>query len=288
MILFIVILILIAFILVDVFTTKVSLYDKLWTDNVFAGKNKNYGAYYLRSLGGKHVMRGTLISVILFSVGLGAPIIAKYLGNFADGMKDKVTEVTTLEAPPPIDKTEPPPPPPEAPPPPPLKSTVKFVAPEIVKDEEVKDEPPPTVEELKDVDVGKKTEEGDPGGVDNSLIDEGPAVIEETPQIFTIVEQMPEFPGGEESLIKFIQSNFRYPAMERENNIQGTVYLTFVVRPDGEIADIKVMRGVAGGPNLEKEAIRLVKAMPKWKAGKQNGKQVSVQFNLPVKCQLKG
>ncbi|MBK8846478.1 MAG: TonB family protein [Bacteroidetes bacterium] len=283
--LIIVVLVVVAFIAIDWLTSKISLYDSKWTNIVFDDKNKAYGAYELRKIANKNVMTGVAVSVIALGVGLSAPLIATIFSKLTES-KDKIVEVTTLEAPPPIDKTEPPPPPPEAPPPPPLKSTVKFVAPEIVKDEEVKEEPPPTVEELKDVDVGKKTEEGDPTGVDNSLVDEV-KVIDETPQIFTIVEQMPGFPGGEEALIKYISSNFRYPAMERENNITGTVYLTFVVRPSGEVSDIKVLRGVNGGPNLEKEAIRVVKSMPKWKPGKQNGKEVSVQYNLPVRCVLK-
>ena len=113
------------------------------------------------------------------------------------------------------------------------------------------------------------------------------APVEAAPAIFTIVEQMPSFPGGEAELVKYLQKNINYPAMERENNIVGTVFLTFVVDPEGKISDIKVLRGVSGGPNLEREAIRVIKSMPTWKAGKQNGKAVSVQFNLPVRFSLK-
>ena len=267
---------------------KVDIFSKSWTELVFQNYNKNYGAYYLRNIYSDHVLRGGLIAIIGFSLAVGGPKIYDWISGIAGDMnKVKVTDVTTLEAPPPIDKTEPPPPPPPTEPPPPLKSTVKFVAPEVVKDEEVQDEPPPTVEELKDADVGTKTEEGDPNGVDNSLVDDGPKVIEEAPQIFTIVEQMPEFPGGENAMLKYIAEKTNYPAMERENGIQGTVFLTFVVRPDGSIDDVKVLRGVSGGPNLANEAVRVIKTMPKWKAGKQNGREVNVQFQLPVRFTLK-
>jgi protein TonB len=113
-------------------------------------------------------------------------------------------------------------------------------------------------------------------------------VVEPEPeQIFTVVEQMPEFPGGEAALYKYLNSNIKYPQMEADAHIQGTVYLTFVVDKDGNIRDVKPLRGVAGGPNLEKEAMRVVKSMPSWKSGKQNGRPVSVQYNLPVRFVLK-
>lgn len=268
---------------------KIDIMASNWTDVVFSDKNKNYGAYFLRKIYSDHITRGAIISMIVFTVGISGPKIYDWIaGNISGFNKVKVTEVTELMAPPPLDKTEPPPPPPEAPPPPPLKSTVKFVAPEIVEDKDVNEEPPPTVDELKDADVGKKTEEGDPNGVDNSLVDDGPKVIDETPQIFSIVEQMPAFPtGGEEGFIKFIAQNFRYPAMERENNIQGTVFIEFVVRPDGAVTDVKVLKGVSGGQGLDKEAVRVVSSSPKWKPGKQNGKEVAVYYRVPVRCTLR-
>lgn len=268
--------------------SKIDIFESKWTDIVFSDKNKNYGAYFLRKIYNDHITRGAIISMIVFTVGISGPkVYDRVMGNIGEFNKVKVTDVTELMAPPPLDKTEPPPPPPEAPPPPPLKSTVKFVAPEIVEDEKVNEEPPPTVDELKDADVGKKTEEGDPNGVDNSLVDDGPKVIDEAPAIFTTVEQMPTFPGGDEAFLNYIAKNFRYPAMERENGIGGKVFIEFVVRPDGSVTDVKVLKGVAGGPGLDKEAVRVISSSPKWKAGKQNGKEVSVYYRVPVSCSLK-
>ena len=111
-----------------------------------------------------------------------------------------------------------------------------------------------------------------------------PEVVEE--EIFTIVETMPEFPGGgQEALFKFLQSEMKYPQVAKENGIQGTVFVNFVVGQDGKIRDVKVLRGV--NKMLDDEAVRVVKAMPSWKPGKQRGKPVSVSYNLPIKFTLR-
>jgi periplasmic protein TonB len=105
-------------------------------------------------------------------------------------------------------------------------------------------------------------------------------------EIFTVVEESPGFPGGDEKLYEFLQKNMKYPQMARESGIQGIVYVTFVVEPDGSISNVRVLRDIGGG--CGEEAIRVVKAMPRWTPGKQRGKAVRVQFNLPVKFTLQG
>jgi protein TonB len=109
------------------------------------------------------------------------------------------------------------------------------------------------------------------------------AVEEE--QIFTIVEEMPSFQGGEAELFKYLGKAIKYPQMAQESGISGVVYVTFVVDKDGKIRDAKVLRGIGGG--CDEEAIRVVKAMPAWKPGKQRGKPVTVQYNLPIRFTLK-
>ena len=104
-------------------------------------------------------------------------------------------------------------------------------------------------------------------------------------EIFQVVENDPEFPGGMEALYKYLAQNIKYPQLARENNITGKVYVTFVVEKDGSIANPKVLRDIGGGCGAE--AIRVVKAMPKWTPGKQRGKAVRVQFNLPVNFNLR-
>ena len=106
----------------------------------------------------------------------------------------------------------------------------------------------------------------------------------EEQEIFTIVESMPEFPGGDEARMKFLLENIKYPQIARESGIQGVVYVTFVVEPDGSITNVKVIRGIGGG--CDEEAVRVVKMMPKWIPGNQRGKPVRVQFNMPIKFTL--
>jgi len=114
-------------------------------------------------------------------------------------------------------------------------------------------------------------------------IEEEEEVAEEP--IFTVVENEPEFPGGMEALYRYLAQNIKYPQLARENGITGKVYVTFVVERDRSIANPKVLRDIGGGCGAE--AIRVVKSMPKWTPGKQRGKAVRVQFNLPVNFNLK-
>jgi len=102
--------------------------------------------------------------------------------------------------------------------------------------------------------------------------------------VYTVVENMPEYPGGDEARVKFITGNIKYPSEAKEKGIMGTVYVSFVVEKDGRVTEVKVIRGIGGG--CDEEALRVVKMMPRWKPGTQSGKAVRVQFNLPVKFLL--
>lgn len=105
-------------------------------------------------------------------------------------------------------------------------------------------------------------------------------------EIFTVVEESPSFPGGDEARIRFLTDNIKYPQIARESSIQGTVYVTFVVEKNGNVTDVRILRGIGGG--CDEEAVRVIKAMPKWNPGKQRGKPVRVQFNMPIKFTLAG
>lgn len=102
--------------------------------------------------------------------------------------------------------------------------------------------------------------------------------------IFTIVEENPSFPGGDEARMRYLAQNIKYPQMARESGIQGIVFVTFVVERDGNITDVRLLRGIGGG--CDEEAIRVVKGMPRWTPGKQRGQPVRVQFNLPIRFTL--
>ncbi|MCK9292053.1 MAG: energy transducer TonB [Bacteroidales bacterium] len=107
-------------------------------------------------------------------------------------------------------------------------------------------------------------------------------VIEQ--EIFTVVESMPEFPGGQAKMLEFIATNIKYPPMARESGIQGRVFVNFVVEPDGSVSGVTILRGIGGG--CDEEAIRVIQSMPKWTPGRQRGKAVRVSFNLPVRFTL--
>ena len=99
--------------------------------------------------------------------------------------------------------------------------------------------------------------------------------------VFNLVEKQPEFPGGEQALLDYIGSNVHYPKKARKKNIQGTVYISFIVEKDGKVSTVRVLRGIGGG--CDEEAVRVVSSMPAWKPGYQRGKPVRVQFNLPIR-----
>lgn len=160
------------------------------------------------------------------------------------------------------------------PPPPPL--------PEVIERFEVKDDAVvieemdiPTYEDDNDVPLQIVDLESAPSEGED-YVDDG--------QPFVLVEEQPQFPGGESALMAFIRKNLRYPAFAAENNIQGRVTVSFVVERDGSIAQIEVMRSPA--EELSKESIRVVQTMPKWKPGKQRGKAVRVKYVLPITFRL--
>ena len=154
------------------------------------------------------------------------------------------------------------------PPPPPPKPTTVI---EIVDDEE-------EIEEelvVEDLEVDENT--------DVEIVEMEETVEEE--EIFTIVEKMPTFPGGEAELFKWLGKNIQYPTMAQDAGIQGVVFVTFVVEKDGSVTGVRVLRGIGGG--CDEEAIRRVKQMPRWEPGEQRGKPVKVQYNLPVRFTLR-
>lgn len=158
------------------------------------------------------------------------------------------------------------PPPPPTPPP---QTTIISI---VEDDVEVEDEL------IIDVDVDEETEieEFEPIEVDEEEIEEE--------EIFMVVEEQPGFPGGDAERMRFLMKNIKYPTMAKESGIQGTVYVSFVVERNGAITDVQILRGIGGG--CDEEAVRVVKMMPKWKAGKQRGKAVRVRFSMPIKFTL--
>jgi protein TonB len=274
---------------------KVDLIDNSWVDLVFEGKNQAYGAYVLRKETGKRNVK----ALIWVLIGIAA-IFAIAYANLAiqNAMKQNVTVETDVELSKlaqkkeaKVERKEPVKVEMEQKVVEKVKSSVKFTAPEIKKDEDVQPE-----DELKSQDDLSKTNtaigafdvkgndeaEGEVLKAKEVVVDEKPK--EEETKVFDVVEQMPQFPGGPQALFEYLSKNIKYPVVAEENGIQGRVIVTFVVERDGSITDVKVAKSV--DPSLDKEAMRVVKSMPHWIPGKQNGAAVRVKYTVPVTFKL--
>jgi protein TonB len=272
----------------SVLGSKLDILKPEWLDVVFAGRNKAYGAYELRKNNGRNTTIALFVTVTLFALALSMPTIINIIKGFipAAPEKVKIQEVPLIPPPPIQQQKELPPPPPNPEPQKPKVDQVKFPPPVVKPDEQVQEKEPPTVKELAVADPGPKDIKGDP--TQTVRIDEpvGNAPVNkeviEAPsnEIFTSVEVTPEFPGGIEKFYAYLGKAINYPAVARENNVSGRVIVTFVVERDGSLTDVKALRGPGSG--LEEEAVRAVKKSPKWRPGKQNGREVRVQYTVPV------
>ena len=140
------------------------------------------------------------------------------------------------------------------------------------------------VEEELEIDVEANQETAIETYVPFTPVEDEDQEMDEEEQVFVVVESMPYFPGGEVARIKYLSENIKYPEMAREANVQGNVFVTFVVEKNGNITNVKVLRGIGAG--CDEEAIRVVKNMPQWIPGKQRSAPVRVQFNMPIKFVL--
>ena len=274
---------------------KIDLISRDWTEMVFEGRNKEYGAYRLRKNAGKRNLY-SLITIFIAALAIwGGISLVKFVESRTKSVaQTSVAELSALNQPKKKAevkqqkkvKLEQPEKVVER-----VKSAVKFTAPVIKKDDEVKPE-----DELKTQDelMSTKTAIGalDVKGNDDAngevlKIKEAVAQPEPKPEVekvFDVVEQMPSFPGGPSALMEWLSNNVKYRVVAQENGVQGRVVVSFVVERDGSITDVKVVRGV--DPSLDREASRVVRAMPRWIPGKQNGSAVRVKYNVPVAFRL--
>ena len=280
---------------------KIDLYDPKWVDMVFAGKNKEYGAYQLRKGTSGRNIKSLLILVIAAAlVGgfLAWKVIEQKQAEEQQAYMEAM-ELAKLQKQAEKEKKKP-----EKVQPkvemkkeiPVARETQKFTAPVIKKDELVKEEI--QVKQMDQLDakvaVGTKDEEGvkdrniEAVRSDIAVATPPPPPPAPKPEVsnkvFDVVEEMPSFPGGQGALMSFLNSNIKYPVVAQENGVQGRVIVGFVVERDGSITDVKVMRSV--DPSLDREAQRVVRAMPRWKPGKQNGSAVRVKYTVPVVFRL--
>lgn len=170
-----------------------------------------------------------------------------------------------------------------------MKQTIKFVPPVIAPADEVADDVEVNIiddlaQSTDQISIENVIGSNDDDAIDIADIEDQKVVVEETQAPLDFVEQMPQFPGGQAAMMKFISENLVYPVVAQEAGKQGRVTLKFVVDKDGSISNVEVVRGIF--PACDAEAIRVIKKMPKWNPGRQNGKAVAVNFNIPVVFKL--
>ena len=279
---------------------KIDLYDPKWVEMVFAGKNKEYGAYQLRKGTSGRNIKALLILVIAAALVGGflawkvieqkqaeeqqAYMEAMQLQQLQDQAKKEEKKKEPVKP-----KIEPKKEIPVA------RETQKFTAPVIKKDGLVKEEN--QVKQMDKLDekvaVGTENKEGTKDRLAEAVRSDIAVAAPPPPpapkpevsnKVFDVVEEMPHFPGGPAALQAFLSSNTKYPVVAQENGVQGRVIVSFVVERDGSITDVKVVRSV--DPSLDREATRVVKSMPRWSPGKQNGSAVRVKYTVPVLFRL--
>lgn len=275
---------------------KIDLISNEWADIVFQGRNKVYGAYQLRrGTGKRNIWSMVFVAAVAAVAYLGlaaynsyqaaqkakfeAEMEASLIETKKQAKVEKKTEAPKVEQ---LQKVEK------------VKSSIAFTPPVIKKDSEVKPE-----EEMKTQDELKETKTAigafdvkgndEAGGtvlkaVEEIATPEPPKQEAEQNKVFDVVEQQPQYPGGMGALNHWLGSNIKYPVMAAENGIEGRVVVQFVVERDGSVSGVHVVRGV--DPSLDKEATRVVSAMPKWIPGKQNGSAVRVKYTVPVTFRL--
>ena len=283
---------------------EVDLSSREWCDLVFEGKNKDFGAYVIRTESTKRHNKAvlwTIIGSIIFGLlAFGFVKANQYLEERRLAEQGEQEEVLIDMS---QDAEEPEPenerveqPKPEVLPEEVLKS-VKVTELQIVEDDKVKKEDEiKTQDELKETETAFGQKDNEKGTEDRNVTRtlkeevvvekpvEKPKEVKE--EVFRSVEQMPQFPGGEAALMKYLQSHINYPPMAAENNVQGRVVVQFVVDKTGKVGEVKVVRSV--DKDLDREAVRVCKSLPKFTPGRQNGQAVSVWYTLPVTFKLQG
>ncbi len=266
-----------------------------WCDIIFEGKNKSYGAFELRQSSTKRHLVAFAV-VVLFAIIVSClpsiiSTITAATSKHADaGITDvySVVEVDNKVAEAEIIK-------PEIPEPPQYVKMTKFVPPTIVNDDQASDQS--EMVSMEEVATGKdaigsfNVEEGSTS--ENAVRKEFEQQVTEgtgggaakQPEIFISAEFMPQFPGGDSEMYRFIGDHLKYPVIDQEMGVQGRVIVRFVVSKTGEIGSLELVKGIS--PTCDKEAMRVIKSMPKWIPGKQQGVPVPVYFTMPIVFKLK-
>jgi protein TonB len=257
---------------------KLNIYADEWCDLVFEGKNQTYGAFVLRKFRDKRHRIAIIATFAFFILAFSVPTLLAIISPKGRTRNLEVTMLSDIN----LEKTKEPPKlekPPEE-----IKASIKFTPPVIAPDDQVKEEmkSQDQLSESKDA-ISIADIKGGSEGTDIAEVKKQ-AVVEDDEKPLLVVEQNPEFSGGYEAMQKFLRDKIQYPTLAQESGIQGTVFVQFVVSKTGKISNVKILRGIGGG--CDEEAVRVVKDMPNWIPGRQNGQAVPVMFQIPVKFQL--
>lgn len=267
--------------------TKLNLYNPDWIELVFAGRNKNYGAFELRQHYGRTMMKA-------MAIGFTTIIIAAAAYSYAVGKTPTDYDKGTLVILPPIIPTEAKPPKkieqpvePAAAKPQPAAPTIKYTAFKVTRDDIATD--PPKIDDLEGKEVSSETTEGKGG--QEQMVDPGPVDLGGTgvePKVddkeYIEVQIMPQPVGGVDAWAKFLNRNLRFPPAAQEAGISGRVIVSFVIEKDGHLTDITIVKGAGYG--MDEEAMRVLKLAKPWNPGKQNGNPVRVRYSIPMNFQL--
>lgn len=268
-----------------VVNNKMNLYSSAWCDLVFDGRNKAYGAYVMRVTSMRRHIRAFIILLVVLTIGTGVPILvenllySKYQKQEESVMveqyqlldailqEDVLPELKQPSVPVPTDAA-------------PVVASSEQIAQhikpdmlDIVNSDQAENDPylEELLQEEKPVEDKKEPEKAEPAPVD--------------PQLYTIVEQMPSFPGGEAGLMEYLGKNLRYPYAAKDKGIENTVICCFFIEKDGSIKQPFVMQPV--NPMLDREALRVLSTLPKWIPAKKQGKPIRVKYILPISFRLK-
>ncbi|MDE6309716.1 MAG: energy transducer TonB [Muribaculaceae bacterium] len=274
----------------------VDLSSKEWRDLIFEGKNQDFGAYQMRATSDRRHNKAMIAGVVAIAVLLAIVFgVKSFQAEEADITTDASQELLNAAQAQQEEEAE--------------EEEIVYIEPEevVIPEEQVlaeqkmtefiatndETEEIKTIEERKEDDsaIGKQTVESDNTDLRAESLPQNAIVVEEPvggekkeEEVFRAVEQMPVYPGGDAALYKAINDNLRYPPMAAENNIQGQVVVQFVVQKDGTIGKVVVARGV--DPDLDKEAVRVVKKLGKFTPGRNNGVPVAVWYTLPIRFKL--
>jgi len=283
--------------------TTTDLYKREWLNLVFKDRNKAYGAYALRLQAAGNTLRALFIAAPLFVLLLAAPMIRKWIRG-----DEQITSLISpereiiVEMAPRVEQPKAEPPKAEekkleVPDPAPVKKKIKTVAlpssPKVVSTP-VETEPP-TLAQLENAAIGPVTQDGEVtnlaavpaegtgggslgsgSGAGQGGNGEGNEIVEMSGNI----QAFPEFEGGQKGWASYLQKNLRYPSAAQEINLQGKVFISFVVEKDGSVSNVQIERGIH--KSLDEEAMRVILRSPKWKPGMQNGRSVRVRFHMPI------